>query len=275
VNNMQWIRQSSSRLRGRVLMTVALLLGSALAFTAVVAATEEEELAPPAPERYAEAEGRYQAALADQAQETMRIEEATASYAAAHATASLEPRNYLVSFAQPVRALSILQGWEILHRSICCPPGSKQLGGVFSWALADDGIHPTVGHHLAEEIGWPGAPGNVDATLQRLLLNYLVQRSESISQAIQEEGNDPDDQEALSAQASENAELQAAVSAEGVFLYGLTCTCSPISLDFLAAEVPGLVLRAVEVAELGYQFPIAPTDPLRQRVIETRGRYGR
>jgi hypothetical protein len=258
-----------------VFASVVLLGASVVGLAVVVAQTgdpEPEEPAIPAPERYAEAEGRYQAALADQVQEATRIEEATASYAAAHGTAPGEDRNYMVSFAQPVRALSLLQAWQ--KDRVCCPLGMQQLDAVFTWVLADDGIHPIIGEHLDEDIGLAGPPEDADSRLQSLLLDYLERRSEAITDALGQE-NEGDDLEALSAQASENAALQASVTERGVFLHGMRCQCSPAFLDALTTDLPGVVFRAVEAVELGYQFPIAPTDPLRQRIIETGGRYGR
>lgn len=268
-------RRSTSSVTGRVLVLAILLTGSGL-FAAVMASngdSEVEEPSVPIPERYADATSRLQAALDDQVQEAKRIEEAKVSYAAAHGTAPLEARNYMVSFAQPVRALSLLQAWQ--KDRVCCPLGTQQLDAVFTWVLADDGIHPLIGEYLDEDIGLAGPPEDADSRLQSLVLDYLERRSEAITDAMGQEENEGDDLEAFSAQALENAALQASVTESGVFLHGMRCQCSPAFLDALITDLPGVVFRAVEAVELGQQFPIAPTDPLRQKIIETGGRYGR
>ncbi|MFP5224701.1 MAG: hypothetical protein ACLGH3_03945 [Actinomycetota bacterium] len=208
----------------------------------------------PAPERYASADQRVQAALAHKEAEAARITSAREALGIALGSTPLVPRSYLVSLERPRALTALLEAARI---------AGLEPTMVYVWLQTDpDSGEVTVGEHDIRSFGWSLTSGSQKPTAdlgdyyERVLQGRLDfdARAGDISSTL--------------------ATLQAKLSQvkEGLRSFGFRCLCTPKQLSDLAAG--GVALRAAETGT-DHQQPIWPFDPDRDRVIATGGRYGR
>ena len=265
-------RRSVTRLAVVVAVLGALTLGITYLATSEESPPPGNELATPGghvgePIESKEAiwRARYQAAIASQQSEQRRIAAAATAFDADLQSSPSSARDYLISFANPVPTQALLQA--------VASNTEITLRDLFTWQAAPGTVHPITGLFTAESLNWPtSGPSAVTDTLSRLLGASLDKQDGRLAKA-EKNGPTQESREGASNQRGEVAALRAALSNNGPLLYGLSCRCTPRALDQLTAD-SRFAERAVEGADL-YESPIFISDPLRDKIIQTNGRYGR
>ena len=228
----------------------------------VVAGGSEGEPDPPKEVIW---QARYQAALSSRNTEQQRIDAAAKAFDADRNSSPSVGRDYLVSFAKAVPVLPLLQRIE--------SSTEITLDELFTWQLAPGSAHPITGFYTAESLKWPtDGPTEVTEFLSRLLGVHLQKQDESLSTA-EKNADTQGARDGARNQRGEVAALEAQMSNSGPLLYGISCRCTPRALDQLATD-SRFALRAVEARDL-FQAPIFISDPLRDKIIQTNGRFGR
>lgn len=212
----------------------------------------------PAPSEEAVRQSRLDAALADRAEDERRVDEANRRYADEQLTAAV-PREYVVSFSDPVGALQVFEAAAadpsiVLHRA-------------FVWLPHGGTANPMTGMHEFESSTWD--PQEELSKTRSAAREFLDTRLAALNRMLLKVPLAPD--AALLEQRDEVLALLS--SLDSITLYGIECTCSPDSVDRFASAAPDVELRAVELTE-NVEYPLWPRDPFRERVIESGGSYG-
>ena len=233
-----------------------LLLGAIVAF----AQQEEQGTAVPAAPKSVVFDHRLQAAQTSLERERQRVSAAQSRYAEEQATTPILPREYLVSFRDPIAASP---GFAAMYDTEGFVPTF-----VWGWASLTDSAFPSTLRESAEDLGWPTAtPKEMADTLRTVMLDYLRAKLDAVI-ASSTSGN------LGSVEEQEVRNLISQITLDGVPLFGFRCICSPDQLAALKTLVPDLHYRSVELADAELE-PIWPEDRLRDLVIETGGTFGR
>lgn len=230
------------------------------------AAQQPLESPPPEAEDAAaegeEFEGRYQAALESRDLEAARIQDAQDRFALeSQASPDLE-RDYLISLKSAVSGSALLHAVSDLEAE----GEDFSLMAVFVWAARPGDLHPVTGVHKVAELSWEEG---VDAAVGRIetrLLDFLTRRINGLTETVLVAEH--------SAQLEQFQELKSMVVDSGPLLYGFRCECSPRALQLLQERVGKVAYRAIELGT-SMEAPIWIEDLLRDKVIESEGRFGR
>ena len=197
--------------------------------------------------------GRCRAALQDLRYKRLREQQALHGALAQWQEDAQARRDYLVSFARPVRVQELLEDLEA-HRDI-------SVFELYLWAGAPGAVHPATGFRRVEDLGWPQEDAeSIASELQVDTLDFLRQGIRGARRIESAES------------IREREAAVADVETHGVAAFGLRCECSLPSLVALSSR--GFPIRAVEPPGM-YQEPMWPEDRLRELIIATGGRYGR
>lgn len=168
-----------------------------------------------------------------------------------------------ISLSQPIQlpAFARAAAANVLH-----------VDTAFVWLSAPGAVNALWGEVAL--VPPPNAPaGAVDldalrASYASRLQNHLLDVQEQVQQA------DPDSVDGLRAQADDlQADLRY-LQNNGLQIFGFDCVCSPSALIQFREE-RNLPIRVVELADnQASAYPLAPEDGLRQRIIDSGGRYG-
>jgi LPS O-antigen subunit length determinant protein (WzzB/FepE family) len=215
-------------------------------------------------EEQTEAQSRYQSALLDEEMERERLHEDEVWFNSQLATRPSDKQEIAVSFSSAISLKELLDSSDAV-----------QILVVHSWIFAEGKLNPITGIHDLEadlEISKQGAQSAI-GSLEEAANAHLESRLASLDEALDTGERGAATTEQVAEQKTEVEEFQSKLRQDGIQVYGFECLCSAETLSELEKTL-GASFLSTEPRNL-FPHPVWPANPLRDRIIASRGEYGR
>lgn len=219
-----------------------------------------ETRAVEAPVRFDGADKRLEAALKDEQLEAERVDRGRSPGDLSTASDSTRRAPYLVSLSEPARADSVLQAGDSMD--------DLELDVLHLWFQND----PTDTNISTGMVSVDELPDGAEAAVQHLQALYQEKVTAHL-RSLREAKSRRADPAGIESQIAAVEGILRDVEAGNLRLFGFSCTCSPSGLDRLQKEGTARIRVAEEDGNTG--VPVPPYDPIRRKVIQSEGRFGR